>query len=90
VLSPSTEAYDRGRKFEHYQSIEAVREYLLVSSDRMHVDLYKRQAEGWLLESADRPDQWLDLASVGCRLTLAQVYEKVYENVDLSAPAVIP
>src|SRR5215467_426665 len=36
VLSPSTEAYDRGLKFEHYQSIDTLREYVLVSCDRVH------------------------------------------------------
>ena len=50
VLSPSTEACDRGRKFEHYKSIESLREYLLVASDRMHADLYTRQPDGrWVL-----------------------------------------
>src|SRR6185437_5705408 len=46
VLSPSTEGYDRGRKFELYQEIESLRDYLLVASDRVHADLYTRQADG--------------------------------------------
>ena len=50
VLSPSTEDYDRGRKFEQYQSIESLREYLMLASDRVHADLYTRQPDGrWLL-----------------------------------------
>lgn len=78
VLSPSTEAYDRGRKFEHYRSIESLREYLLVATDRTHVDLYTRQPDGrWLLRSASRLEDSLDLESVGCRLALADLYEKV-------------
>jgi len=78
VLSPSTEAYDRGRKFEQYKSIEALREYLLVASDRVHADLYTRQADGrWLLTSADSLEDSLTLESVGVRLTLADLYEKV-------------
>jgi Uma2 family endonuclease len=78
VLSPSTEAFDRGRKFEHYQSIESLGEYLLVASDRVHADLYTRQPDGrWLLTSADRLEDSLDLESVGCRLALADLYEKV-------------
>ena len=78
VLSPSTEAYDRGRKFEHYRSIESLGEYLLVASDRVHADLYTRQPDGrWLLTSADRLEDSLDLESVGCRLALADLYEKV-------------
>jgi len=50
VLSPSTEAYDRGLKFEHYKSIESLREYLLVSSDRVSATLFRRQPDGtWLV-----------------------------------------
>jgi len=53
----------------------------LVSSDRIQIDLYTRQPGGrWLLTSASRSDESLDLASVGCRLTVAELYE----NVDLS------
>lgn len=78
VLSPSTEAYDRGRKFEQYQTIESFTEYLLVSSDRVHVDLFRRQPGGdWLLKSSDRLEDPLDLQSIGCRLSLADLYEKV-------------
>ena len=78
ILSPSTEAYDRGRKFDHYQSIESLRQYLLVASDRIHADLYTRQPDGgWLLTSADGPAGTLALASVNCQIALADVYEKV-------------
>ena len=78
VLSPSTEAYDRGRKFEHYRSIESVNEYLLVSSERVSAELFTRQPDGrFLLTAAARLEDSLDLQSVGCRLTLADLYEKV-------------
>jgi Uma2 family endonuclease len=78
VLSPWTEAFDRGRKFEHYRSIESFGEYLLVASDRVHTDLYTRAPDGrWLLTSADRLEDSLDLESIGCRLTLSDLYEKV-------------
>jgi Uma2 family endonuclease len=78
VLSPSTEAYDRGRKFEQYKTLESLREYLLVASDRMHVDLYTRQPDGrWLLTSADKPEDSLALESVEAQLTLADLYENV-------------
>ncbi len=40
VPSPSTEAYDRGRKFEHYRSLESLAEYLLVGSQRVSAELY--------------------------------------------------
>ena len=84
VLSPSTEAYDRGRKFEHYRSVESVSEYLLVSSERVSAELYTRQPDGrWLLTAAAHMEDSLDLQSVGAHLSLADLYEKV----DLAAPA---
>ncbi len=83
VLSASTEAYDRGRKFDQYQTIESFSEYLLVSSDRVHVDLFTRQPDGrWLLTSAGRLEDVLDLQSIGCRLSLGDLYE----NIDLQEP----
>jgi Uma2 family endonuclease len=78
ILSPSTEAYDRGRKFENYRSIQSLRQYLLVASDRIHADLYTRQEDGgWLLTSAGGPAGTLALASVDCQISLADIYEKV-------------
>jgi Uma2 family endonuclease len=77
VLSPSTEAYDRGRKFEHYTMIESLREYLLVASDRVHADLYTRQADGWLLAAAGKPEDTIELRSVGGRLALSDVYAMI-------------
>ncbi len=78
VLSPSTEAHDRGRKFEHYASVPSLNEYLLVASDRIHLDLYARQATGqWLLTSTSGPDGALDIASVGCRLNASSLYRDV-------------
>jgi Uma2 family endonuclease len=78
VLSPTTEAYDRGRKFEHYRSITSLREYLLLSTDRMQADLYVRQPDGkWLLSSANRGEDSIVLPSIQCQLLLSDVYEKV-------------
>ncbi|MBS1856909.1 MAG: Uma2 family endonuclease [Acidobacteria bacterium] len=83
VLSPSTEAYDRGRKFEHYRTIESLREYLLLASDRIHADVYTRQGdERWLLTSAGRMEESVTLQSIDCRLALADLYGQI----DLSAP----
>ncbi len=78
VLCPSTEAYDRGRKFEQYKAIESLREYLLVASDRLQADLDTRQPDGrWILTSADKLEDSLTLESVGASLTMADLYEKV-------------
>jgi Uma2 family endonuclease len=78
VLSPSTEAYDRGRKFEHYQSIESLREYLLIASDRVSVTLHRRQTESeWLTITAISLEAAIELESAGCRLMVRDLYDRV-------------
>jgi Uma2 family endonuclease len=78
VLSASTEAYDRGQKFDYYKTIESLKEYLLISTDRIHADLYTRQADGkWLLTSADSEEAMLELQSVGCSLSLNELYTQI-------------
>jgi len=78
VLSPSTEAYDRGRKFEHYRSLESLSEYLLVAQDRLHADLYTRQTDGrWVLMEANRAEDKLELRSIACQISMADLYETV-------------
>jgi Uma2 family endonuclease len=79
VLSSSTEAYDRGDKFAHYQRMDSLREYLLISQDRPRVERYLRQAESdeWVLTTAHGLETRIHLPSVGCDLTLADVYEHV-------------
>jgi Uma2 family endonuclease len=78
VLSASTEAYDRGPKFKHDRTIESLREYLLVASECMDVELRRLQPDGeWILRSFDRIEDVIDLQSIGCRLALADLYEKV-------------
>ena len=83
VLSPSTEAYDRGRKFEHYRKIESLRQYLLVASERVSVELFTRQAGGqWLLSSAAGLEEELNLESIECRLRVGDIYEKVELEIE--------
>jgi len=76
--APSTEAYDRGRKFEHYRAVESLQEYLLVAQERMHADLFTRQGDGsWLLRSYSRGEDAIELASIDCRLILGELYEEL-------------
>ena len=78
VLSASTEAYDRGKKFDHYRALESLREYVLVSSDRVQIERYARQPGGqWLLTAVNRLEDSIDLESAGCTLSLSEVYERV-------------
>jgi len=84
VLSESTKDYDRGGKFEHYRTVESFKEYVLVAQDKHHVEHFVRQPDRrWLLSETNRIEDTLDLTSIGCRLALAEVYDKVEmaENV---------
>ncbi|MEZ6130407.1 MAG: Uma2 family endonuclease [Planctomycetaceae bacterium] len=78
VLSPSTEAYDRGDKFGQYRTIETFREYLLVCQDRPHVEQFLKQDDGnWLLKEYNGNNAVITIESLGCQLSLADVYAKV-------------
>jgi Uma2 family endonuclease len=78
VLSKSTEAYDRGEKFEHYRKLASLAEYLLISQDKMHVDHYVRQPDHqWLLSESSAADQRVGLPAIGCELPVAEIYDKV-------------
>ncbi|MBI4754190.1 MAG: Uma2 family endonuclease [Betaproteobacteria bacterium] len=77
VLSDSTAGYDRGRKFEFYQQIPTLLEYLLVEADRQHADLFRRNAEGlWVLHPTAAGGT-LTLESLGLELPMDTVYEDV-------------
>ncbi len=78
VLSPTTEAYDLGRKFTAYQSIESFREYLLVAQDRVHVTHYVKQpGGGWLRFELEGLGSVLTLQTVNCTLALRDIYRAV-------------
>ena len=78
VLSPSTEAYDRGKKFGHYRTIESLAEYLLVAQDQPRIEQFTRQASGdWLLHEATGLEASIRLPSIECELKLADVYDRV-------------
>lgn len=78
VLSPSTEAFDRGKKFARYQLLESLTDYILIAQDEPRVDHYEKQADDeWLLHIAHGLDAKIHIASINCDLTLAQVYNKV-------------
>jgi Uma2 family endonuclease len=78
VLSRSTEAYDRGEKFERYKMIETLADYVLVSQDRARLEHFSRQPDGtWSLTEASGLESSLDIVSVNCRLPLAEVYDRI-------------
>ncbi len=78
VLSPSTESYDRGKKFEFYRSISTLQEYILVDQNRFYVERYQRQVNNtWLLMTLDGPESVLRLPSIDVEMTMATIYEQV-------------
>ena len=84
VLSDSTEAYDRGRKFEHYRKLESLAEYVLIAQHRPHIESYRRQLDQqWLLTESTGLDSVFRLDSIDCELALAEVYDKIeFSNAD--------
>lgn len=74
VLSPSTEAFDRGAKFAHYRCLASLRHYVLIATDRVSVEVYTREGEDWRLTLAERLDAIVPLSGLGCELRAAEVY----------------
>ncbi len=78
VLSRSTQAYDRGDKFERYKSIETLRDYVLVSQDRPHLEHSSLRPDGtWSHTEFDGTDDSLTLDAINCRVALADVYDRI-------------
>ena len=77
VLSPSTEAYDRGKKFGHYRRLESLREYVVVAQDEVLVEHYVREGEIWHLTDLRSMDDTLSLASIDCHIPLREIYARV-------------
>src|SRR5438067_3496422 len=84
VLSPSTEAYDRGAKFGYYRRLASLREYMLVAQDKMLVEHFVREDDGWLLTETTDPAAVVRLPSIGCEVPLAEVYRKIVFPTDLT------
>lgn len=85
ILSPSTENYDRGKKFEHYRTIETLQEYIVVAQDRIHIEHYIRQDDHrWLLVDFFAADQVVHAGSIHCTLSVELVYEDItFDSQDL-------
>jgi Uma2 family endonuclease len=87
VLSPSTEAYDRGFKFAQYRALESLQEYAVVSQSEPRVEVFRRQPTGdWLLSEAAGMDATFRFNSVSCAITVKDVYDKVTFNSEAAIP----
>lgn len=77
VLSPSTESWDRGGKFANYQQIDSLKHYLLVSASAAHVEIFSRQADGWLYVSETNPGAAIRLTALGIEIPMSEIYAGV-------------
>jgi Uma2 family endonuclease len=73
VLSPSTEAYDRGEKLSHYKRVASLDEIVIVAHDERRLEVWRRAGDTWTLEVA-QGDAAAKLPSIDCELRLADVY----------------
>jgi Uma2 family endonuclease len=77
VLSSSTEAYDRGKKFEKYRRNPSLIDYVLVSSEEIAIDIYhKNNAGDWVILSYREGDH-VELKSIGLTVPIEQFYEEI-------------
>lgn len=73
VLSPSSEAYDRGEKFRHYRRVPSLREYVLVSQDQRLVEVWRREGEAWA-PSEFGTGTVVRLASIDAEISIDELY----------------
>jgi len=84
LLSASTEAYDRGRKFDCYRVCPTLQEYVLVDTQQQAIDLYRRQTENLWTFYPFRSGDEVELKSLSIRFPIASVYEDVTFPEDLA------
>lgn len=78
VLSESTQAYDRGAKFELYRAIETLQDYILVDQSRVHVEYFHKLEDGrWLLTEFNELEAVLRLEAVAVEIPLSRIYQRV-------------
>lgn len=81
VTSASTESYDRGEKLRHYKALPSLREVLIVSHREERLTLHRREGETWT-ELHATSGQVLDLAGIGARLAVRDVYGEGLEDTE--------
>ncbi len=75
ILSPSTESYDRGLKFQRYRLIPTLQEYVLIAQERPTIEHYQRAAdERWILSTYATLEVALPLRAGACTIALGDIY----------------
>ncbi len=86
VLSPSTEAYDRGRKLAYYRACPTIQEYLLIDSQRPSIEIFRRERDILWTYHAFGPHDEVELTSLGVHFPLAKIYRNVVFSEDDDFP----
>ncbi|HNP22637.1 MAG TPA: Uma2 family endonuclease [Panacibacter sp.] len=82
ILSPSTSNYDRGEKFKFYRDIPTLKEYILVDSETMHIEVFRlNERNHWELEEYNKADDLLEIKAIEETLALSDIYDGV--KIDL-------
>lgn len=83
VLSPSTENFDRTKKFAHYKSLSSLQDYMLISQEQPAVECFSRQQDGqWVHALAIGLDSSIHIPALDASLTLADIYEQIVFPAD--------
>ena len=78
ILSDSTEAYDRGQKFLHYQFINSLTQYFLVSQKTCQVERFMRQSNNsWVYSEFHDMNDLVELKPIACELPIKEIYRKI-------------
>ncbi len=86
VLSKSTSAYDRGDKFSEYKTLPSFKEYVLIEQTECRVESrFREEPDLWRETVVAEPNGKILLKSIGCSLSLADVYENI--EFKTTAPA---
>lgn len=80
VLSPSTALFDRSEKFQEYQRVPGLEQYVLVSAERPRIEWFERTGDGWLYRRAEGMTDTLPLPGVGVAVLLEEIYWGMEEN----------
>ncbi len=88
VVSPGTEAYDRGGKFTLYRRLDSLKEYVLVGSEANTVEVFRRNSDGSWAFIPYGLGETIELASLGIMVSMEAIYEDVFLDQEDSETAV--
>ena len=78
ILSPSTKNYDRGEKFKLYRDITTLKEYILVDSESIHLEIFRlNETNHWELEEYNSPEEQLYIKAIDEKILIADIYDGV-------------